>query len=79
MFVSTADAKNNLSSLLGEVARGVEVTITKRGVPVARLVPVGPSFDREAARRAAEGLLEVSRGLTLGGSKSRDLIDEGRS
>ena len=53
MLVSTVDAKNKLSALLSEVARGGEVTITKRGVPVAKLVPAVPSFDREKARRAA--------------------------
>jgi prevent-host-death family protein len=79
MHVSTADAKNRLSALLSEVARGGEVTITKRGVPVARLVPAGPDFDREKARRAAAGLREASRGATLGGIAIKDLVNEGRS
>ncbi len=79
MLVSTADAKNRLSALLGEVARGGEVTITKRGVPVARLVPAVPSFDREKARCTAAGLREASRGTTLGGIAIKDLVDEGRS
>jgi prevent-host-death family protein len=78
MRVSTHEAKNRLSALLAEVARGVEVTITKRGVPVARLVPATPSFDRDKARRAAAGLREASRGVTLGGIKIKDLVDEGR-
>jgi prevent-host-death family protein len=78
MQVPTYEAKNRLSALLAEVARGVEVTITKRGVPVARLVPATPSFDREKARRAAAGLREASRGVTLGGIKIKDLVDEGR-
>lgn len=79
MLVSTADAKNRLSALLGEVARGAEVTITKRGVPIAKLVPAVPGFDREKARRAAAGLREASRGTTLGGIEIKDLVDEGRS
>ncbi len=79
MLVSTADAKNRLSALLNEVARGGEVTITKRGVPIAKLVPAVPSFDREKARRAAAGLREASRGTTLGDIKIKDLVDEGRS
>ncbi len=78
MQVPTYEAKNRLSALLAEVERGVEVTITKRGVPVARLVPATPSFDREKARRAAAGLREASRGVTLGGIKIKDLVDEGR-
>jgi prevent-host-death family protein len=79
MKVSTADAKNRLSALLSEVARGGEVTITKRGVPVAKLVPATPSFDRDKARRAAAGLREASRGAKLGGIKIKDLVNEGRS
>lgn len=79
MHVPTFDAKNRLSALLDEVARGHEITITRRGVPVAKLVPVTPAFDREKARRAAEALRRASRGTTLGGLRIKDLVDEGRS
>lgn len=38
--VSVADAKKNLSALLGKVAYGKkQIIITKRGKPMARLVP----------------------------------------
>lgn len=36
------DARNNLSRLIAESQSGEEVVITKRGAPVARLVPIGP-------------------------------------
>lgn len=78
MNISTFEAKNRLSALLADVARGVEVTITKRGMPVAKLVPVGPTFDRDKARRAAAGLREASQGATLGGIRIKDLVDSGR-
>lgn len=78
MQVPMYEAKNRLSALLAEVARGVEVTITKRGVPVAKPVPAAPGFDRDKARRAAAGLREASRGVTLGGIRIKDLVDEGR-
>ncbi|MGD9510638.1 MAG: type II toxin-antitoxin system Phd/YefM family antitoxin [Geminicoccaceae bacterium] len=79
MEVPTFEAKNRLSALLAEVARGVEVTITKRGVPVAKLVPATPGFDREKARRAAAGLRRESSDTSLGGLKIKDLVSEGRS
>jgi prevent-host-death family protein len=79
MLISAAEAKNKLSALLNEVARGGEVTITKRGVPVAKLIPATPSFDVEKARRAAAGLLEASRGARLDGIRIKDLVGEGRS
>ncbi len=69
MIVGTSEAKNRLSELLDEVAKGTEVVITRRGTPVARLIPAATDFDR--ARRAACGLRELSRGLSLEGLKRR--------
>jgi antitoxin (DNA-binding transcriptional repressor) of toxin-antitoxin stability system len=56
----------------------VEITITRRGRPVARLVPTETSFDQKRARRAANNLLARSKGVTLGGLKIKDLVNEGR-
>lgn len=72
------EAKNRLSALVSEVARGAEVVITNRGNPVAKLVPVDVSFDRGKARRAAAGLRELSQSVTLGGVAIKDLVNEGR-
>ncbi|MBV8120188.1 MAG: type II toxin-antitoxin system Phd/YefM family antitoxin [Alphaproteobacteria bacterium] len=77
--VGAFEAKNRLGALLDRVENGEEIVITRRGKPVAKLVPAGPGFDRAKARRAARGLLEASRGVTLGGLKIKDLINEGRS
>ncbi|MDB5413020.1 MAG: type toxin-antitoxin system prevent-host-death family antitoxin [Rubritepida sp.] len=50
--VGAFEAKTHLSALLDRVARGEEVTITRRGLPVAKLVPVKPvATDRGAAVR----------------------------
>lgn len=76
--VGVFEAKNRLTALLDEVEQGGEVLITRRGKPIARLVRAEPGFDREKARRAAQGLIELSKGLTLGGITIRELIDEGR-
>lgn len=35
------EARNNLSRLIAESQAGEDVVITKRGTPVARLVPIG--------------------------------------
>lgn len=79
MQISTFDAKNKLSALLDDVARGAEITITRRGVPIAKLVPFGPGFDREKARQVAADLRAASRGVTLGGISIKELVEEGRS
>ena len=71
-------AKNKLGSLLDLVESGEEVLITRRGKAVARLVPAVPGFDRAKARRAADGIIEARRGVTLRGLKIKDLVNEGR-
>ncbi len=77
--VGAFEAKNRLGALLDRVEQGEEIVITRRGKPVAKLVPARPDFDRAAARRAVAGLIEASRGVTLGGLKIKDLINEGRT
>ena len=76
--VGAFEAKNKLGTLLDCVEAGEEVLITRRGKAVARLVPAEPGFDRAKARRAADGLLEARRGITLGGLKIKDLVKQGR-
>jgi prevent-host-death family protein len=75
--IGAFEAKNKFGHLLDEVEHGEEIVITRRGKPVARLVPAEPGFDREKARRAVAGILEMSKGVTLGGLKIKDLINEG--
>ncbi len=77
--IGAFEAKNKFGTLLDWVANGEEILITRRGRAVARLVPAEPGFDRTKARRAAEGIIETRRGVTLGGLKIKDLVNEGRS
>ncbi len=74
--VGTFDAKNRLGELLSKVEQGEEVVITRRGKPVARLVPAVPGHDRQKAREAVERIR--ARRVSLGGLKIKDLIEEGR-
>jgi prevent-host-death family protein len=76
--IGAFEAKNKLGTLLDWVESGEEVLITRHGKPVARLVSAVPSFDRAKARQAARHLIEASRGVTLGGIKTKDLVNEGR-
>ena len=46
-----AEAKNNLSALVARVERGEEIALTRRGVPVVRLVPEQGAGDPMAGRR----------------------------
>jgi prevent-host-death family protein len=76
--VGAYDAKTHFSELLERVEGGEEITITKHGTPVARLVPMKKKHTPEERRAAIERWTELSKGLSLGGLKIRDLIDEGR-
>jgi hypothetical protein len=48
--VPLAEAKNQLSALVARVERGEEIAISRRGVPVVRLVPDAEPGDGLAAR-----------------------------
>jgi prevent-host-death family protein len=76
--IGAFEAKNTFGSLLDLVEKGEEVVITRRGRPVARLVPDTPRHDVERARRAAAEIIKMSKGATLDGLKIKDLINEGR-
>jgi prevent-host-death family protein len=76
--IGAFEAKNKLGTLLDWVANGEEILITRRGKAVARLVPAEPRFDRAKARQAATNIRARSIGVTLGGLKIKDLVDEGR-
>ena len=68
MIISAREANQQFSRLLERAAGGDVVTITRRGVPVARLVPVvdAPAEAderRERARRREELLARFEAGF----------------
>jgi len=76
--IGAFEAKNRLSELLVAVENGEEVTITKHGRPVAKLVPVNQRDPARIAAAIAE-LRELRMHVRLGEEETvRDLIDEGR-
>jgi prevent-host-death family protein len=79
--ISLFDAKNRLSALVDQVEEGQEVTITRRGKPVARLVPVAAEIDR--SRHAVERLRALretiaKQGATFSWEELKTYRDEGR-
>ena len=75
--VGAYEAKTHLPRLLERVAGGERITITKHGVPVARLVPVEPTPARPLAETIA-ALKAFREGHRLDGMSLRDLIEDGR-
>jgi prevent-host-death family protein len=76
--IGAFEAKNKLGTLLDWVESGEEVLITRRGKAVARLVSAESGFDQAKARQAAANIRARSVGVTLGGLKIKDLVNEGR-
>ena len=76
--VGAYEAKTHLSELLEKVEAGEEITITKHGAPVAKLVPVKKEVSPEERAAAIERIEKLASGLSLRGLKVKDLISEGR-
>lgn len=77
------EAKAQLSSLLDEVERGGEVTITRHGKPIAKLVPATSELSpEEIAKRkdAIRNLRTMARELKISATQEeiKDWINEGR-
>ena len=71
------EAKTHLASLLERVERGEEISITKHGRPVARLVPAA----RTSSVRVQEVIAKLKhsrKGRRLAPLRAKDLIAEGR-
>jgi prevent-host-death family protein len=75
--VGLFEAKTHLSALLERVARGEEITITKHGNPIARLVPMEPRRKKDP-KQVAEAIRALRKGIKLEGVTIRELIEEGR-
>ena len=76
--VGAYEAKTHFSDLLERAARGEEITITRRGEEVAKLVPAKPRRSKDEIEAAFRRMDERAKRMTLGGLKIKDLIDEGR-
>jgi antitoxin (DNA-binding transcriptional repressor) of toxin-antitoxin stability system len=63
--------------VIDRVSRGEEITITRHGTPVAKLVPANGSGKTSAAEAIA-GLRQFRRKHKLRGLTIRQLIEEGR-
>lgn len=75
--VGSFKAKTHLSALLERVAKGEEITITKHGVPIAKLVPVERKKQQDV-REVIRELKEFRKGHILGELSVRELTIEGR-
>ena len=75
--VGSYEAKTHLPSLLARVAKGEQITITRHGVPIARLVPVVAGQGLGTAE-AIQEMRRLRKGRKLGDLSVREMIEEGR-
>jgi prevent-host-death family protein len=77
--VGSFEAKTHLAQLLERVVKGEEITITKHGKPVARLVPALQPKPKPDVKQVIEEMRAFRKRNTLGQRITiRELIEEGR-
>ena len=64
--IGAFEAKNKLGQLLDLVEQGEEITITRHGKEVARLVPARPVRSRDQAREALQRMRARAEQCRLG-------------
>jgi prevent-host-death family protein len=75
--IGTFEVKTHLSKLLDKVCQGMEFTITRHGVPIAKLVP----FSRNRKKNVIDTIEKMEAFQmkhTLGGLSIKEMIEEGR-
>lgn len=76
--VGLFEAKTKLSELVDRAAGGEEITITRRGHAVAKLIPAAQQKARDPGK-AMEEIRKLFKGVTLPkGYNIKRLIEEGR-
>ena len=75
--VGAFEAKTRLNELLRKVSEGETIRITRRGVPIAKLVPADDG-ERKDLKQLVRDIREIRKGASLGGLSIRELINEGR-
>jgi prevent-host-death family protein len=79
--IAAFEAKNEFSQLLDRVEQGEEITITRDGRAVARLVPAQPIYNPDEARAAVRRVRERAEQRRFGRfdwTEWKSYRDEGR-
>ncbi len=71
------EAKTHLARLLDEIAKGETFSITRKGEPVALLIPF-MSKTKRPPEETVRKLRELRKGITTGGVSIKEMIEEGR-
>jgi prevent-host-death family protein len=69
--VQASEAKAHLASLLDEVQRGETIIITRRGQPVARIVPEADRRKQESVRQSRTSSDAVNEPARRSGARNK--------
>ena len=75
--VGAFEAKTHLAELLQEASEGETILITRRGIPVAKLVTANHP-EKQDLKEVVRNLRNIRKRAHLKGTTLRELIDEGR-
>jgi len=75
--VEVFDAESHLNSLLEKVSKGETIRITRRGVPIAKLVPADAG-EKEDTGQVVREIRELRKGAILGKITIHELINGAR-
>jgi prevent-host-death family protein len=76
--VGAFEAKTHLSHLLDRVGKGETITITRHGIPAARLVPVGETGQKLTHKEIIEGMRALRKRIKPDRMSVREMVEEGR-
>jgi prevent-host-death family protein len=74
--ISQRELRNDNAEIMRGVEAGEEYTVTRRGVPVARLVPATPGSDLRCDRPAKHRPSYVGRKRALADETSEQILDD---
>ena len=76
--VGAFEAKTHLSALLDRVAKGERISITRHGIPIATLAPVGEKRSTMTHQEIVEGMRALRKRVKPGRMSVRQMVNEGR-
>ena len=76
-IIGSFEAKTHWSALLNKVALGQEIIITKRGKPVARIIPEA-THQSQTVHEAIKRIKQLRKTTTLNKLDWKELRDKGR-
>ena len=76
--IGAFEAKTHLAALLERVSKGEKITITRRGVPAAMMVPIGATQPKPTHQEIVECFRALRKRVKSGKMSVREMVNRGR-